>query len=65
MLTNVSTIGLPTLTGFAVPAFGYLKYRAYLKTAGHVIDKLGVDRLGKLRVIAPPSRRTSTRRPPR
>lgn len=46
---------MPVLTGFAVPTFGYLKYRAYTNTVRHVVDKLGVDGLEKLRVVVPPS----------
>jgi hypothetical protein len=55
MLMNVFTIVASVLTGFVVPTFGYLKYRAYTNTVRHVVDKLGVDGLEKLRVVVPPS----------
>jgi hypothetical protein len=54
MLANVLTIVVSVLTGLAVPAFGYLKYRAYTNTVRDVVDKLGVDGLEKLGVVAPP-----------
>jgi hypothetical protein len=58
MLANILAIVASVLTGFAVPAFGYLKYRAYTSTVRDVVDKLGVDGLEKLGVIAPPSNLT-------
>ncbi len=58
MLMNVLTIVATVLTGFAVPTFGYLKYRSYTNTVRHVVDKLGVDGLAKLGVVVPPSNLT-------
>ena len=55
MLMNVLAILATVLPGFAVPTFGYLKYRAYTNTVRHVVDKLGVDSLEKLTVVVPPS----------
>jgi hypothetical protein len=52
MLVNILTAALP---GLAVPAFSYLKYRAYLKTVQHVVDSLGGDGLEKLDAVLPPS----------
>ncbi|WP_290062241.1 hypothetical protein [Amycolatopsis solani] len=52
MLLNILTAALP---GVAVPAFSYLKYRAYLKTVRHVVDNLGGDGLDKLDMVLPPS----------
>ncbi|WP_410627058.1 hypothetical protein [Amycolatopsis sp. cmx-8-4] len=52
MLVNILTAALP---GLAVPAFSYLKYRAYMKTVRHVVDNLGGDGLDKLDAIRPPS----------
>lgn len=54
MLLNVLAIVASVLTGFAVPTFGYLKYRSYMSTVRHVVDKLGVRGLEKLVVVAPP-----------
>jgi hypothetical protein len=58
MLMNVLTIVATALTGFAVPTFGYLKYRSYTNTIRHVVDKLGVDGLAKLGLVVPPSNPT-------
>ena len=58
MLTNVLTILASVLTGFGVPTFGYLKYRAYTNSVRHVVDKLGVDGLEKLGVVTPPQNLT-------
>lgn len=54
MLINVLTIAAYLLTGVAVPTFGYLKYRAYTNTVRYVVEKVGVDGLEKLDVVAPP-----------
>lgn len=58
MLANVLAIAASVLTGLAVPTFGYLKYRAYMNTVRHIVDKLGVSGLEKVGSVAPPSRLT-------
>ena len=55
MLVNVLTIVGSVVAGLAVPAFGYLKYRAYTNTVRHVVDQLGVDGLEKIPVVFPPA----------
>jgi hypothetical protein len=64
MPANVLAIVLTVLSGVALPAFGYLRYRAYTATVRHVVDRLGVDGLYELDKIAPPDlpRRLPARR---
>ena len=56
MLANVLAIAASVLTGLAVPTFGYLKYRAYMNTVRHIVDRLGVNGLENIGAVAPPSK---------
>jgi hypothetical protein len=38
----------------AASTFGYLKYRAYIALAKHIVDTLGKDGLSRLGVVEPP-----------
>jgi len=47
---------LGSVGSIATSIFGYLKYRAYLGLAKHVVDTLGEGGLSKLGVVEPPRR---------
>jgi hypothetical protein len=57
MLANILNIAAPALAGLAMSVFSFLKYRAYIRTIQHIVDKLGVDGLKNVDVIVPPSNR--------
>ncbi|MEU8632781.1 hypothetical protein AB0C38_11470 [Amycolatopsis sp. NPDC048633] len=52
---NVLTVVASAVPSLTVPAFGFLRYRAYLKTVRHIVDVLGGDGLKMIDTVTPPS----------
>jgi hypothetical protein len=51
---------LASVGSVAASTFGYLKYRAYVDLAKHVVDVLGEDGLSRLSAVEPPAQRSSS-----